>query len=633
MKIDIKGASNFVNRMFEACGNFQWAREFLKNSLEAGATRVEFGIEWQAVQKLGTYRRIVADNGHGMSAEELLNYFKTLGAGGKKIGGVHDNFGVGAKIASLPWNPNGLVVISHKDSQASMIWIFLDEDSQEYELAPFETEDGSKTYVIDPNKVRTEDGIAWGNISPEWIQENGTVIVLLGSDSQSDTILGNPDANEADVKGLSLYLNTRFWDLSETDIKVVEVRSNKKTQWPQDIEEKDDARRPNNRTIKGARHFLTELKAKEGNLAHTDVSLLGEEKVMCEWYLWDGKRPDVHTYAKEIGYIAIRYNGELFHLTSSKVDFRHFGIIESAVQRNLTLILEPQHYNKLEGLTWGIHPDQSRNQLIFTGNREKGVQIPLVDWGTEFASKMPDPIHDAIRKARSGMSGSIEDDDYRKRLQDRFGRRWTMEMLVEAITKGHEEADISTDDIESVFKKDKDEKKKGVATTPRKQRKAIQTTNSNAKATNQEVPVDIPRYQFANQDDFEEQWHLAMWAPTHTEGPTVFINLDSPILEESVQYHLAQYPDVYAEEVTQTVQCVFGELAACKIAHSQMLKKHIPEQDLDNDYRNEKSLTVALMGLLAEESVIAHRLKRLGQRRTISTQTTEQKSEPVATKS
>ena len=34
MKLQITGASNFVNRMFEACGPYQWAREFLTNSIE-----------------------------------------------------------------------------------------------------------------------------------------------------------------------------------------------------------------------------------------------------------------------------------------------------------------------------------------------------------------------------------------------------------------------------------------------------------------------------------------------------------------------------------------------------------------------------------------------------------------------
>src|SRR5262245_28684084 len=104
MKIEITGASHFVNRMFEACGRFQWAREFLKNSLEAGATRVNFGMEWQAIKKSGIYRRTIIDNGGGMDHQELLRFFSTLGEGGKKIGGIHDNFGVGAKIAALPWN-------------------------------------------------------------------------------------------------------------------------------------------------------------------------------------------------------------------------------------------------------------------------------------------------------------------------------------------------------------------------------------------------------------------------------------------------------------------------------------------------------------------------------------------------
>jgi hypothetical protein len=85
MKLGIVGASNFVNRMFEACGKYQWAREFLKNAQEAGAQAVEFGIEWQAVEKLGTYRRTVVDDGLGMDSQELLRFFSTLGEGAKQI--------------------------------------------------------------------------------------------------------------------------------------------------------------------------------------------------------------------------------------------------------------------------------------------------------------------------------------------------------------------------------------------------------------------------------------------------------------------------------------------------------------------------------------------------------------------
>jgi hypothetical protein len=69
---------------------------------------------------------------------------------------------------------------------------------------------------------------------------------------------------------------------------------------------------------------------------------------------------------------------------------------------------------------------------------------------------------------------------------------------------------------------------------------------------------------------------------------------------------------VYAEEVALTVRKAFGEIAVAKVAHSQKLAKDVPIDVLDREYRDEKSLTIALMGLLAEESLIAQRLAKLG---------------------
>lgn len=624
-KLDIKGASNFVNRMFEACGKFQWAREFLKNALEAHATRVDFGIEWQAVKRLGVYRRFIADNGDGMSAEQLLQFFSTLGEGGKKIGGVHDNFGVGAKIASLPWNPEGLVVISYKNGEGAMIWIYLDEDSGEYGLMEFQLPN-RKTLVINPKFVKDEDGIDWDAVGPDWVKEHGTVIVLLGSQTNPNTILGNPNAAENDIKGLAQYLNTRFWEAGSADIGVIEVRSNKPNQWPQDENDKDEMRRATRRSIKGARHYLTEKEAKDGKLLHSDIAYIQNDRVVVEWYLWEGKRPQVHDYAKENGYIALRYNDELFQVTSGKVEFRAFGILHSSVQTNLTLILDPQHYQKA-GLMWGVHPDQSRNQLHFSGNGEKGVQVPILDWGKEFAENMPEAIRDAIRKAQGELTGSINDEDYRKRLQERFGKRWIMKMLFAiGVNQGRT---TSASEEQSQTKKEPTE---GMIANPgsglgisssRKRRRVITATDGSTNTIERDVPVDVPRYEFGRAADFEQPWHLASWAPNHVAGPTVLINLDSPILQESIDYHLPQYLDLYAEEVTKTIQEVFGELAVAKVAHSQTLKKHVNETDLDAKYRSEEALTLALMGLVAEESVIAQRLKKLGQKKSIPIEASE----------
>jgi hypothetical protein len=61
-------------------------RELFKNALEAGGTRIELGPEWQAVEELGVYRLMAADNGKGMGPDELLKFLNTFGGGGARKG-------------------------------------------------------------------------------------------------------------------------------------------------------------------------------------------------------------------------------------------------------------------------------------------------------------------------------------------------------------------------------------------------------------------------------------------------------------------------------------------------------------------------------------------------------------------
>ena len=117
------GTQHLIERTYRESGSYQWVREVLINALEADATKIEFGIEWQAVENLGVYRRVIADDGRGMAGDELVEFFNTFGGGGKPIGGVHENFGVGSKTSLLPWNTYGIVVISWVDGDPSMIWV------------------------------------------------------------------------------------------------------------------------------------------------------------------------------------------------------------------------------------------------------------------------------------------------------------------------------------------------------------------------------------------------------------------------------------------------------------------------------------------------------------------------------
>jgi hypothetical protein len=129
------------------------------------------------------------------------------------------------------------------------------------------------------------------------------------------------------------------------------------------------------------------------------------------------------------------------------------------------------------------------------------------------------------------------------------------------------------------------------------------------------VAVDVPKYRYVGKEEFDEVWHLASWVPADPEGPTVLMNREAPLLLEAIKYHQEQYPDVFSADVEEIVLTAYGEVAVCKIAHSQKLAAHVSDEELDEQYRSEATLTISLMGLMAEESLIAQRLARLGPRK------------------
>ncbi len=609
MKVGITGALHFINRMYEACGTFQWARECQMNAQEAGATRVEFGIEWQAVAKHNVYRRTIADDGAGMDQTELLKFFSNLGAGGKPIGGVHDNFGVGAKVSTLPWNPEGVIVISYKAGRGSMIWIKHDTTTAEYELVTF-TIGGKKACVVEPGTIAD---INWGQVRPEWIKDHGTVVVLLGSEENPDTVLGNPQADEGKPKGLSAYLNTRFWKLNGVDVRVIELPGKDKTQWPRTKDERDAHRQVKTREIKGAHHYVSLFKTPAGKLQTTNNLKIANKRVSVTCYVWKGDRPKIASIAKKGGYFALRYKDELFQVTSSKSAFRSFGVSHHAVQQNLTIIIEPQLY-EADGDGWGVYPDQSRSRLLFTGDSERGTEVPLEDWGLEFIKRMPKAISEAIRAARADLAASIGGDEYRHRLQEKFGHRWGVTGLVQA-KNGDRNAIPSTATGEQVMVYERtgspgDQDKVNSKPPQRARRSAVH--GGVDAGVEIDVAVDVPRYRLASAKDFDEPWHAAVWAPHDADGPTVFVNIESPIIRKAVEYHQSQYPAIYAEEVQRVIYQTFGEIAACKLAHSQQLASTVPAEKLDRDYRNASAFTFAMMGLLAEDTLITHRLSKLG---------------------
>jgi hypothetical protein len=272
----------------------------------------------------------------------------------------------------------------------------------------------------------------------------------------------------------------------------------------------------------GAKYYLTDIKSQTGKLTKSAWIPLDDNRVVTHWYLWEGERPAIHSYAKKPGYIAVRYGDELFELTTHKAHFRWFGIAEVKVQQNLTIVLEPQLFDP-QIAAWGIHPDQSRNRLIFTGNGEKGVALPIADWGYEFAESMPEEIRAAIRKARGDGSNTFEDEEYRRRLQDKFGDRWRVKQIVQA--KANEANNHPIDVTDEKLRTDETEANRVRRQSRRRRQRAVHvirfrtTDGATGEGIEREIAVDVPKFRFVGKDEFDHPWHLALWAPKRSRWP------------------------------------------------------------------------------------------------------------------
>jgi hypothetical protein len=615
------GTQHFIERTYRESGTFQWVRETVVNAIEAGATRIHFGIEWQAVENKGVYRRTIADNGKGMTAEELVAFFNTFGGGGKPIGGAHENFGVGSKTSLLPWNRYGMVVVSWRDGDASMIWVEKDPVSGEYGLRLEAVEDEEGNRRIDPVYYPYDDqdanGCDWASLKPDWIDQNGTIVVLLGNSVEDDTVLGDPTRPEADIKGISSYLNRRLWEVPEPlTITVDELRQNDRKHWPinREMALQTSAggadRRINRRTIEGANYFVTYPRRSqaEGKLGDSGEVRLSDGSVV-EWYLWEGQRPAVQSYAAISGYIAARYRNELYDVSTHHATYRSFGISESSVRQRLWLIVRPMESGS-DG-SRGVYPRTDRNALLLQGGPNPGGALPIHDWASEFVDLMPEPISRALSAARGNEGGTISDEAYRDRLAERFGARWRIQRLRVAKDGDHS---VDPQQVGSkVLRKAAKRTASGTATAGggggRSGTPAVGSMPGPDRAAKRSVAGGIPHYRLVSGADLGNPGMIAAWAPHDPEFAegVVLINRDHPVILEEIAFFQAQFPAQYAEDIRRDVLEAYGQIAVAKVAHSEHLRSILSASNIQQ-MRTDEALTMSLVGLVSEEAFIAPRL-------------------------
>lgn len=624
----VSGVRHLVERAYRESGELQYLRELVVNAFEAKATRIELGPEWSAVASDGVYRLMIADNGKGMGPDELLKFLNTFGGGGKPIGDAHENFGVGAKTSLLPWNHHGVVVISWTPASpaGAMVWLMRDPVTGEYGAKKFETDEGTYEEVVVP-------GADWLKVKPDWIEDHGTVVVCLGLTGREDTFLGK--TGKGDIKGISAYLNKRLWTIPEgVELYVQELRSDKRTEWPSSLAEaagpagqKPD-RRWNRRKIEGAHYFAehVERAAGDGKFAAKGTLTLSDGTEI-DWYLWDGERPAVHSYAHKNGYIAGVYKGELFDTQQHPAHFRGFGITQSAVRSNLTIIARPPHTNG----TYGVYPDTARNALKIQGTKRAGESLPWAEWAQEFAENLPGPIREALAKAAPASSGTLKDANWRSRLADRFGARWkSLRYLVsptgtDKITPSETGAarGTSTGGGGTSGGGGGGGGGKGSggvrpttssAAVPTAARAASPTGTTSARAV--QTKGGLPDFDWTTMAELDNTAaYAAVWNPPSAAQPNGLVQLarDFPAIAEVKKYWRDQFADHHGDQIDSVVEEIYGEVMVARLAHSESLASHPAwgRAKLDADLRSPTALTMAVLGLLSEDHIIGAKLTGL----------------------
>jgi hypothetical protein len=657
MLLRFLGVGNLLDREYRNSPAYQWGRELARNGIEANASLIRFGVEWQGVQATGVYRLQYCDDGHGMTRELLKEYMVTLGKGGKVVGGPHDNYALGSRMTVLPWNPNGVVVISVVDGVAWMVKLLFDEDAAdgegEYVLeeVTWTDDDGNEQHsTVYPPYYDEELGFDWSDTIPDYIKKagHGTTFVLLGRHNSDHTIDGDSERGEWHRYLGRKYFNSRFWELPEgVTLQVYELPEGEPATWP-----KAAGQGGQFRTVRGAKSLVEYTKsAGVGFIEANDTELLSDG-TKVHWWLRTEPKVETGGLGATSGYVAVLYRGELYsqaHADREDGDdhagatvFRQFGISSDVIRRRCFFVIEPPEYDETTGAP-GVAPSTGRADLYWMGTGLSSRSVKPADWSEEFGRNMPKPILDAIAADYAAREDSDDRSERLKKVADRFSKRW------KATRARVQETDTDSDTtttptmpgtsprqpIDQPTRPRRTRKRKKVVVRGRSGSNVLgQPGTGDTPAKTTKVSLGVPDYVWGSADDIAEEGMLAAWTKPNASFPSGCVVLDKehPVVREQVKYWQAQYPPAVGPQVEKIVLDAYAEVAVAKVAHMHALQASaVLSEDQRDEMLLNPALTTGMLGLIAEDALIGPRTGKLGTKRRKAGDDVEEDDVNVAT--
>ena len=375
-----------VSRQIEQCPKTMMLRELVMNAMEA-ASKAPVGrrlveIKGKAVAECGETRKLTIWNtGPGLSSTELDHICDLAASLGKDMG-LEGNFGMGAKVASLPSNTLGMRYRSCRDGLVSQV--ILGKREGIYGKVWVPVEDSFEELVDMTEQVREEGEYR--------LDEDWTEVVLFGNRQDQDTVADPYDGDpKQDRQWITTYLYHRLYSLPAS----VEVWLHEGTH-PRD----------------GRRQFkpIPERADQFGRVEDVDVG----EGVRVH-YLYDPAYQDgghnksiSGSLTSSVSTAAIVFRGEMYDVRKGRkwaADAPAFGVPFGA--RHISVHVEiPDNFP--------VRHEPYRRFVQLTGGDQR--QVVVEDFAELVFRNRPEWLIEIINSLAPKSSAST--DDLRKELQD-----------------------------------------------------------------------------------------------------------------------------------------------------------------------------------------------------------------------
>ena len=583
----LENSGSLVKRIFEGASPFAFVREFIQNSIDAGATRIEIGPDFTAVKtatEMGlspAYKLMFSDNGEGIQRNKMKKLLNKLSSSGRNMD-ADGNFGIGAKVAALPWNPYGIVFMSWAEDSEGMVRLFRRHDGN-YGLFRYNEGD-------DEGDNFTDLTLPPDDYRENWQKPTGTSVVLLGNSAEEDTIFG-PKSDEAGLWGIYRVVEDRYFSFPEnTKVSVCVFKTQQRDKWPKNRKQADYHQ------AHGGRWYLDKYSKDSGTIKAPGAKIHW-------WWHPDTKAVGTQNYTSPLGYVGALYNHELYDVVrkanmsgKKKAMYPHalvamyakFGLFLEEVWNNVTIVVEPDRYN--EATKTGVAPDLSRGRL----RMPNGEALPWDAWGKAFCEHMPKVIADAIEAA--SPDDEFDQKDFNKKFKEYFD---LMELTSE------KERRRAADD--GVPRRRAAKKRKGAGASPKG------GDDGDFKPTRYNIPAIQwvrPKDTASNTDADLFQGKAVHYEPS---ANALLFNEEFPLWQKMIERWTSQYQvksGSVAKRVKEGVRYVYQAAVVTRIVHLRKFRGHPnwSAADIERAMSNE-SLTVSVLGIHDADRIINGYLK------------------------